>query len=166
LQDLADAKTITLELLENLAVLSKTFLQQAAENHFDVPNREAITHLVRRAEVLLRASGETADVVLDGRPRNKLTPYLWGGYPHPSLTETAKRVCKTLRLTPLIPAHRTKVAATKTRVSATLSSDHAVKGDLRPSFLLLSCLRGRRLGSLPGPRGQRESSCYVSSEQG
>jgi len=75
LQDLVDAKAITLELLENLAVLSKTFLQQAAENHFDVPNREAITHLVRRAEVLLRASGETADVVLDGRPRDKLTPY-------------------------------------------------------------------------------------------
>jgi hypothetical protein len=75
LQDLVDAKAVTLELLENLSVLSKTFLQQATENHIDIPNREAVTHLVRRAEALLRASGETVETVLDGRPRDKLTPY-------------------------------------------------------------------------------------------
>jgi hypothetical protein len=80
LQDLLEAKSVTLELLENLAVLSKTFFQQATENHIEVPNRDAVTHLVRRAEALLRASGETAEIVLDGRPRDKLTPYP-EGYP-------------------------------------------------------------------------------------
>jgi lipid A disaccharide synthetase len=80
LQDLVDAKAVTLELLENLAVLSKSFLQQATENHIAVPNREAVAHLVRRADALLQASGETTECVLDGRPRDKLTPYLTG--PH------------------------------------------------------------------------------------
>ena len=76
LQDLVDAKAITLELLENLTVLSRTFLQQATENHIDIPNRESVTHLVRRAEALLQASGENTELVLDGRPRDELTPYL------------------------------------------------------------------------------------------
>jgi hypothetical protein len=48
-----------------------------------------------------------------------------------TLTEIAKRVCNRLCPTPLIPAHRTKV-------SATLLFDPAAKGDLHPSFLLLS----------------------------
>jgi len=75
LQDLVDAKAVTLELLDNLAVLSKTFLQQATENHIEIPNREAVLHLVRCAETLLRASEENIETVLDGRPRDKLTPY-------------------------------------------------------------------------------------------
>ncbi len=75
LQDLVDAKAVTLELLENLAVLSKTFLQQATENDISISNREAITHLVRRAEALLQASGENTERVVDGRPHDKLTPY-------------------------------------------------------------------------------------------
>jgi hypothetical protein len=36
----------------------------------------------------------------------------YGEDPRPSLTEIAKRVCSTLRRTPLIPAYRTRVAVT------------------------------------------------------
>jgi hypothetical protein len=50
-----------------------------------------------------------------------------GGYPRSSLTEIAKRVCNTLRPTPLIPAHTTRVGVTWTRVAATLLPDTAAK---------------------------------------
>ena len=51
-----------------------------------------------------------------------------GGYPRPSLTQIAKRVCNTLRPTPLIPAHRTRVGVTWTRVAVTLLLDAAKVG--------------------------------------
>ena len=55
--------------------------------------------------------------------------------PRPLLTEIAKRVCNTLRLTPLIPAHRTKVAVTKTTAIPQSPSDRALSDlGLPPAF--------------------------------
>ena len=82
-----------------------------------------------------------------------------GGYPRPSLTEIAKRVCNSLRPTPLIPAHRTRVGVTKTRVAVTLFFDPTVKGDLHPS-LFAAQLSGQQALRVPS-RTQRTAGILM-----
>jgi glycyl-tRNA synthetase beta subunit len=74
LQDMIEAKSISIELLDCLTTLTRVLVSQATERGIEIPNREAIHHLVSRCQTLLETSGEASEVILHGRPRDKLTP--------------------------------------------------------------------------------------------
>jgi hypothetical protein len=83
LQDIIEAKAITVELLENLTILANVLLCNAKRMGMRLPQQDAILHLIRRSHVLLETSRETTTKLLQSadekRPPDKLPMYPIGG---------------------------------------------------------------------------------------
>jgi hypothetical protein len=61
---MVEAKAIAVELLEDLTVLADMLVKNAKRTGTQVPNREAFCHLIERVHVLLDASHETTNKLL------------------------------------------------------------------------------------------------------